>query len=103
MCVREVAARLIELADGPASGRVADMGGPEVRGVRDLARSHLRARGRRRLLVPVRLPGPAFAGLRRGGNLAPAHPVGKVGFDQFLVEQYSRSEEHTSELQSLRH
>ena len=87
--VREVAARLVELADGTASGRVADMGGPEVRGVRDLARSYLRARGRRRLIVPVRLPGPAFAGLRRGGNLAPDHPVGKVGFDQFLVERYA--------------
>jgi uncharacterized protein YbjT (DUF2867 family) len=87
--VREVAARLVELADGTASGRVTDMGGPEVRGVRDLARSYLRARGRRRLIVPVRLPGPAFAGLRRGGNLAPDHPVGKVGFDQFLVERYA--------------
>jgi uncharacterized protein YbjT (DUF2867 family) len=86
--VREVAARLIELASGPAQGRVPDMGGPQVRGVRDLAESYLRARGRRRLIVPLWLPGPAFAGLRRGGNLAPDQAVGTIGFDQFLVEQF---------------
>jgi uncharacterized protein YbjT (DUF2867 family) len=89
--VREVAARLVALSRGPAQGRVADMGGPEVRGVRDLARSYLRARRRRRLIVPVWLPGAAFTGLRRGGNLAPDQAVGRVSFDQFLDEQFANA------------
>jgi uncharacterized protein YbjT (DUF2867 family) len=81
----EVAARLAALAAGPAAGRVPDMGGPEIRGAADLARSYLRARGRRRPVVPVLLPGAAFGGYRRGGHLAPDHAVGRVTFDQFLA------------------
>ena len=41
----EVAARLAELATGPPAGRVPDMGGPEVRGVDELARMYLEASG----------------------------------------------------------
>lgn len=39
--VREVAARLAELAVGAPTGRVPDMGGPEIRSHRDLARVYL--------------------------------------------------------------
>ena len=41
--VRDVAARLVELATGPPAGRVPDLGGPEARDARDLARAYLRA------------------------------------------------------------
>jgi uncharacterized protein YbjT (DUF2867 family) len=84
----EVAQRLAELAAGPAAGRVPDLGGPEVVGAADLARGYLRARGRRRLVLPVRLPGAAFAGLRRGDHLAPDQAVGRVTFAQFLAERF---------------
>jgi uncharacterized protein YbjT (DUF2867 family) len=84
----EVAERLAALATGPAVGRVPDMGGPEVRQADDLARAYLRARGRRRPVVPVSLPGKAFAGYRSGVHLAPGHAVGKVTFDQFLAERF---------------
>jgi uncharacterized protein YbjT (DUF2867 family) len=85
--VREVAARLVDLATGPAAGRVADMGGPEVRTVKDLFRSYLRATGRRRLLLPVVLPGKAFRAFRAGGHLAPEHADGKVTFDAYLEDR----------------
>jgi uncharacterized protein YbjT (DUF2867 family) len=85
---REVGDRLAALATGPPAGRVPDMGGPEVRGAAGLARSYLEATGRRRLVLPVRLPGAAFAGYRRGGHLAPAHAVGRITFDQFLAERF---------------
>jgi len=81
----EVAARLAELATGPAAGRVPDMGGPEVRGAASLALSYLAARGRNRPVVPVRLPGAVFAGYRLGGHLAPDHAAGRVTFDEFLA------------------
>jgi uncharacterized protein YbjT (DUF2867 family) len=87
----EVAERLAGLATGPAVGRVPDMGGPEVRPVADLARSYLQARGRRRPVLPVLLPGAAFAGLRRGSLLTPDHAVGRVTFGQFLTGRFPSS------------
>ncbi|MCX4821704.1 SDR family oxidoreductase [Streptomyces sp. NBC_01142] len=80
----EVAGRLAELATGAPAGRVEDMGGPEIRPLGDLARAYLRARGRRRPVLPVRLAGKAYAGYRSGAHLTPGHVVGKVTFEQFL-------------------
>ena len=87
---REVAGRLAGLATGPAAGRVPDMGGPEVRDAAELARSYLRAVGRHRPVQPVRLPGAAFAGYRRGGHLAPDHATGQVTFAEFLAERFGK-------------
>jgi uncharacterized protein YbjT (DUF2867 family) len=84
----EVAERLAALAAGPPAGRVPDLGGPEVRPAGELARAYLSARGRRRKVLPVRLPGQAFAGFRSGGSLAPDHAVGRVTFGQFLAERF---------------
>jgi uncharacterized protein YbjT (DUF2867 family) len=84
----EVAGRLAVLAGQPPAGRVPDMGGPQIRGVRDLAASYLRASGRHRPVLPVRLPGRAFAGFRRGGNLAPDEATGTVTFEEFLAGRF---------------
>lgn len=83
----EVAARLAELAAGAPAGRVPDMGGPEVFTVRELVSVYLRASGKRRLVVGVRLFGKAYAELRRGGNLAPQQAVGKGTFGEFLADR----------------
>lgn len=80
----EVAARLAELATGKPAGRVPDVGGPQVRTAADLARSYLRASGRRRRVQPVWLPGRAAAALRRGALLAPGHASGRITFEEFL-------------------
>ncbi|MDA3649608.1 NAD(P)H-binding protein [Saccharopolyspora indica] len=85
--VRDVAARLAELATGGPAGRVPDMGGPEVRSHGDLARAYLAATGRRRPVLPIRLPGAVVAGYRRGGHLAPDRAVGRVTFSDFLAER----------------
>ncbi|MEV5599594.1 NAD(P)H-binding protein [Streptomyces sp. NPDC052496] len=85
--VREVAARLVEPAAGEPAGRVADLGGPEVRGARDHVRDTLRAGGRRRVLVPLWVPGRIFAALRRGENLTPGHADGTVSYGDFLAER----------------
>lgn len=84
----EVAARLAELATGPPAGRVPDMGGPEISGAGDLARSYLDVRRRHRMVLPVRLPGAAFAGYRSGYQLAPDHAVGRVTFAEFLADRF---------------
>jgi uncharacterized protein YbjT (DUF2867 family) len=88
--VRDVADRLAGLATGPAVARVPDIGGPEVRAVSELARRYLRASGRHRPVLPVRLPGSAFAAFRQGGNLTPDRAVGRVTFDEFLAERLGR-------------
>jgi uncharacterized protein YbjT (DUF2867 family) len=78
--VRDVAARLVELALGDPRGRVDDFGGPEVRDLHDLAREYLAETGRRRVIVPVTLPGKVFRAYREGGHLAPAHAAGTIPF-----------------------
>jgi uncharacterized protein YbjT (DUF2867 family) len=83
---REVAARLAQLAaEGPAGG-VGDMGGPAVRSFRELAEVYLAATGRRRVLLPVPLPGKIFAAYHSGERLAPCHAVGQTTFAEFLAE-----------------
>lgn len=82
--VDDVARRLVELVGGEPSGRVADMGGPQVRQVPDLVRAYLSARRIRRPVVAVRLPGRVFRGLRQGHQLTPANAVGRVTFEQYL-------------------
>ena len=81
----EVAAHLLRLAKGAPAGRAADLGGPEIRTVVDLARSYLRHAGRRRPVLPVRLPGALARAYREGGLLAPDRAGGGTTWEQFLA------------------
>ncbi|WP_327669649.1 MULTISPECIES: NAD(P)H-binding protein [unclassified Streptomyces] len=85
--VAEVADRLAELAQLPPAGRVEDMGGPEVLAFADLARTYLKAAGKRRPVVSVRLAGKAYRAFRAGGHLAPERAVGKVTFAEYLARR----------------
>lgn len=84
--VRDVGARLADLAHGEPAGRVPDIGGPQVLSVTDLARQYLTAVGKRRLVVSVPLPGRVARAYRSGGHLAPDRAVGTIPFDQYLAE-----------------
>lgn len=81
----EVAARLVELALGEPAGRVPDIGGPEVYEMADLIRGYLRASHRRRLILPIRMPGRAAREFRAGVNLAPERAVGQRTWEEFLA------------------
>jgi uncharacterized protein YbjT (DUF2867 family) len=85
VALADVAARLAEIADGPAQGRTTDLGGPQVRPMADLARAWLTATGRRRAVVPLRLPGAIARGFREGAHLTPGHADGVGTFEQFLA------------------
>ncbi len=79
----EVADRLAHLALAPAAGRVADMAGPQEWDWTQLLRSYLNATHRRRLVVPVRLPGTRA--VRAGGLLPePGHTTGARTWDEYL-------------------
>jgi len=83
----EVAARVVELSLGEPSGLVEDVAGPRIYETAELMRSYLAAAGRRRPIVPVRLPGKAARIFREGANLAPDRAVGHRTWEEFLAER----------------
>jgi uncharacterized protein YbjT (DUF2867 family) len=89
--VDDVAARLVELAEGDAVGRVPDIGGPEQRTARSLARAWARIAEVKRPIMPVSLPGVTFAGFSAGYNLVPGPPFGTSTFESYLTTRYDGS------------
>ncbi|PVY96190.1 SDR family oxidoreductase [Actinomycetospora cinnamomea] len=87
IAVSDVAARLAALVGAPPAGRAPDIGGPEVRAMDDLARTWARATGRRRPVLPLRVPGAIARGFRDGAHLTPEHAEGVVTFEQYLAAQ----------------
>jgi uncharacterized protein YbjT (DUF2867 family) len=85
----EVAARLAELALGPPAGLAPDMAGPRICPMADMVRGYLRAVGKRRPLLPLRLPGKAAAAVRAGAILAPERAVGLITWEEFLAARVS--------------
>jgi uncharacterized protein YbjT (DUF2867 family) len=80
----DVAAHLVSLIDRGPIGRVDDIGGPAVHGHDELGRMYLTSRGSRRRVVNLPVPGDIVAALKSGANLAPANPIGKTGFSEYL-------------------
>jgi uncharacterized protein YbjT (DUF2867 family) len=84
----EVANKLADLALGPPSGQVPDMGGPEVSSWAEMTRQYLRATKRRRPVVEVWLP--MMKEIRAGALLVSAqaggfsHSYGKTTWKEFL-------------------
>jgi uncharacterized protein YbjT (DUF2867 family) len=93
----EVADRLVELALGSPAGLVPDVGGPKVYEMSELVRSYLRARGKRRPILPLRLPGKAARAVREGANLAPDRAVGRRTWEEFLAERIGSPEDPQSQ------
>jgi uncharacterized protein YbjT (DUF2867 family) len=81
----EVAARLVELALGSPGGLVPDMAGPRVIPMADLLRGYLQARGLRRPMLRVRIPGAAARAVRAGAILAPGRAVGRRTWEEYLA------------------
>jgi uncharacterized protein YbjT (DUF2867 family) len=85
---RDVAARLVDLTLGEPAGLVPDLAGPKVYDMAELSRGYLRARGRRRLMMPVRMPGKAGRAYRAGENLSlDGAAVGERTWEDFLAER----------------
>ena len=87
VAAREVAAMLADLATGTVTGRHPELAGPQSHDLADLARRVLRARGDRRRVLSVRLPGVAGRALATGA-LLPQQPGlrGRETFEQWLAE-----------------
>lgn len=87
---RDVADRLVELAVGQPAGLVPDIAGPRVYLLGELIRGYLRARGSRRPMIPVRIPGKVGRAYRAGDNLTlDGALVGARTWENFLSERLS--------------
>ncbi|MEV6239390.1 hypothetical protein [Lentzea sp. NPDC051838] len=82
--VRDVA-RIVELALDSPAGRVADLAGPAVYEMKQLVQDYLTTAGKRRLTVPVRLPGKAGKAYRGGQNLTLDGDRGTHTWEEFLA------------------
>jgi len=82
----EVAARLVELALGAPAGLVPDLAGPRVSEMAALMRTYLAVTHKRRLVVPVWIPGKGARAVRAGATLSPDRAVGVRTWDAFLAD-----------------
>ncbi|MEU8119831.1 NAD(P)H-binding protein [Spirillospora sp. NPDC049024] len=88
---RDVAERLVELALDEPAGRVPDLAGPTVYPIGVLVRGYLRASGKRRATIPVRIPGKAGRAYRAGDNLSvEGADRGERTWEDFLDERLGR-------------
>jgi uncharacterized protein YbjT (DUF2867 family) len=62
----------VELALGLPAGRVPDISGPEVRTLANLTQAYLSAKGSKKGVVELPLPGKAARAFREGAQVAPA-------------------------------
>jgi uncharacterized protein YbjT (DUF2867 family) len=83
----EVAGRLVELTLSKPSGRVPDVGGPEVRILEDVARSYLNEMCSRKKVVTFPLPGQTARVIREGALTCPENRYGRVRWEEFLREE----------------
>jgi uncharacterized protein YbjT (DUF2867 family) len=91
VAAREVAAHLVDLVEDSPQGVAVPMAGPEDVAMIDMVRQVLAARGQRRLVVPLRLPGRTAAAMASGA-LIPAEPfvAGRIPFAEHLAELAGR-------------
>lgn len=80
----EVAGHLCEIVQAGPSGRLPDMGGPQVYTTGELARIWLKQRKVYRAIIPLWLPGKTVSALRQGGNTCPQQARGTVSWEAWL-------------------
>lgn len=86
----EVAAHMAETIDKGPSGRLPDIGGPEVLRASAMYDSWRKASGVRAVRVPVPALGP-LAGFAKGLNTCPENKFGSITWAQWLEKTYGQS------------
>ncbi|MEU9739908.1 NAD(P)H-binding protein [Micromonospora chersina] len=84
----EVAGRLAAMLAAGPTGRIEEFGGPEVLRYDEAVRAWRAARGSRRPLLPVRIPGRLGRELRAGGLTTTATPTGTRTWADHLADTY---------------
>jgi uncharacterized protein YbjT (DUF2867 family) len=92
----EAAARFAAaLAAGP-SGRLPDIGGPEVLTLGAMARAWLKARGKSRRIIHMPLPGAFAAAMRQGRLTTPGQRHGLISWADWVGGTYAQAAAVTS-------
>ena len=84
----ETADELVRIAARPPAGLLPDFGGPEVLRMADLAWAWFAARGLRRAIFHLPLPGATWAGYRKGYNTCPQNRSGKITWAEWLKRRF---------------
>lgn len=84
----EVADRLCECVMAGPSGRLSDVGGPEVLYTGDMARVWFESRGLRRRVIHLPMPGTFADALRRGYATCPDRAIGKTTWTEWVRRKY---------------
>jgi uncharacterized protein YbjT (DUF2867 family) len=87
IAVEEVAARLVELANDPPAGRVADIGGPQLTPVNELVATWQLAFGTTKPVWTLHLPGKTIAAFAAGH-----HTTGLPGYGNATFADYAAAE-----------
>lgn len=86
-----VADALIQsVAMGPA-GRLPGIGGPEVLSGSEILHTWLEVRRKRRVVLPLHLPGKAAEGFRTGYHTCPDNHMGKITWREWVENKYGQS------------
>jgi uncharacterized protein YbjT (DUF2867 family) len=93
----DVAEQLLAAVQQGPTGRLPDIGGPEVLSVDEMARQWLDIQGMRRVTVHLPVPGGLSAGFRRGLNTSPENRIGRISWRQWLAERYGGKQGHGSD------
>ncbi|MDZ8276707.1 SDR family oxidoreductase [Microbacterium aquimaris] len=83
IAAREVASRLVDLAESPARGGYIELAGPREEELVDMVRRWARARGHRGWIPAIRLPG-ALGRAQRAGTLLPRDGA-EIGSETFAA------------------
>jgi uncharacterized protein YbjT (DUF2867 family) len=81
---KEVATRLVQIADEGPQRDVPEIGGPEVMTFGELAHTWLAARGLQRKIVHLPLPGKTAHAFRNGFNTCPGQRYGTLRWSDWL-------------------
>jgi uncharacterized protein YbjT (DUF2867 family) len=94
--VGEAADAIVKHATTEAAGRVPDVGGPEVLTIGEMASKYRAARGMRRPIVRLPIPGKVAGGFRAGNALCPDRTVGSVTWEEWLDRKYGSGTDATA-------
>jgi uncharacterized protein YbjT (DUF2867 family) len=88
----EAAAEIVGYATTDASGHVPAVGGPEVLTLGEMATAYREARGLRRPIVRLPIPGAVASGFRAGKATCPDRAVGTTTWTAWLDREYGSGE-----------
>jgi uncharacterized protein YbjT (DUF2867 family) len=89
--IGEASDRLVSLVGQGPSGRVPEIGGPQVLTIEQATEIYLRVRGIDARIRPEPLEGAMYDAFRSDAILTPGSKVGKITWEEFLVSAYGKS------------